>query len=126
MNAGFAAVKRHFGGEQFIVSSAPGTNGFNFAIYVEWPQGSGTNNDDVFNFYWPRSSQSQAIDEGSVKVERKKAFIKVFFKSRGVPNVNYDFACKGSWAEMNVSKSPFEKGDEQLFADFEENFSYGE
>jgi hypothetical protein len=126
MNAGFKAVKRHFEPDRFVVTMAPGTNGFNLAFYVERPAGNGTNHDDVFNFYWPRMGQNPAIDRGSVKVEKKKPFVKVSFKVRGVPNVNYYFACKGSWVEMNVTKLPFERGDEKLFADFEENLSYGE
>jgi hypothetical protein len=126
MNAGFEALKRHFGQDRFVVSTAPGTNGFNLAIYVERPGGSGTGNDDVFNFYWPRTSQNPALNQSSVKIEKKKKFVKVSFIMGDVPNVNYYFAYKGSWVEMNVSKSPFERGDEKLFADFEENFSYGE
>jgi len=66
------------------------------------------------------------IDEKSIQVEKGEKFVKVRYSTVSMPNVNYYFAYRGQWVDFHISKLPYSKEDEELFANFEKRFSYGE
>jgi hypothetical protein len=124
LNLGLRELGKQSGDNQFAYQ-AMSQNGFNLSIFVEPPSG-GSANIEVFNFYWPRASANPLIDEKSIKAETKGKFVKVTYTALNFPNVNYYFAFKGKWVDVHLSKAPFAKGDEKLFADFEEALTYGD
>ena len=125
LNVGLRELGKQLTDAQFVYA-ATGQNGFNLSIFVETPANGGIGNSDVFNFYWPRASRNPLIDEKSIKTETKGNFVKVSYTSLDIPNVSYYFAFKGKWVDVHISKSPFAKEDEKLFANFEEMLSYGD
>ena len=126
MNPGLTSIDRYANGDELVLHGVPGTNGFNFSLFVELPANDGTNNDDVFNCYWAKAAQDPLIKKDSVKVERKAKFVIVAYIAQGVPHANYYFAYKGRWVDVHIAKWPFEAQDGRLFTEFEEHLSYGE
>jgi hypothetical protein len=125
LNAGQTEVSRHLVERQFIYE-ATSRQGFNVSIFVEAPDGPGTRNEDVFNYYWPKASRSPLIDPRTVKVDKSSdKFVKVSYLAVKIPNVNYYFAYMGRWVDVHVSQMPIRKGDENVLVEFEESLSYG-
>jgi hypothetical protein len=108
-----------------VCRSATGT-GFNLSLFVEKPAGAGTQHGDVFDHYWALSKRNPLIEEDSIKVERNQKFVKVSYRIGPMPNVNYYFAYKGRWVDLHISKLPFAKDDEKLFASFDQLLAYSE
>jgi hypothetical protein len=127
INLGFSNWdKKRDVNNQYVVHGLPGTNGFDLVLFVDAPANNFAGNDAVYNFYWLNMAHDSLIDAQSVRVEKKDKFIKVFYTARGQPNVNYFFACQGSWVDLHLAKPSYEPGDEKLFAGFDNSLSYGE
>jgi hypothetical protein len=125
LSPGLRELGKQSNDAQFIYR-AVGRNGFNLSVFVERPGRGGSQNRDVFNFYWAKASRNPLIDEKSVKAEMKEGFVKVSYTTLDMPNANYYFAYKDKWVDVHISKSVPTKGDEALFADFEQALSYSE
>jgi len=122
---GLGALQQRAEAGQFQCRTATGT-GFNLSLFVEKPGSAGTQHGDVFDHYWPRSKRNPLIEEDSIKVERSPKFVKVSYRVGPMPNVNYYFAYKGRWVDVHISKLPFAKDDEKLFASFDQLLAYSE
>ena len=122
---GLGQLQQQSGPGQFACRSTTGT-GFNLSLFVEKPAGAGTKHGDVFEHYWTLSKKNPLIEEDSVKVERNEKFVKVSYRLGPMPNVNYYFAYKGRWIDLHISKLPFAKEDEKLFASFDQLLAYSE
>jgi hypothetical protein len=125
LNMGLREVGRHLVEGQFVCQ-AIGPNGFNLSIWVENPAGTGTQNSDVFNYYWAKASRNPLMDQKSIRTETNGNFVKVAYSLSGIPNVNYYFAFKGKWVDVHISKSSATSEANRLFADFEQVLAYGE
>jgi hypothetical protein len=126
VNLQFGSLEKHVDDDQFILQGSPGPSGCKLSLFVEKPANDGTNHDDVLNYYWSKAAHDPLIDAQSVNIERTDKFDRVFYVAQGVPNVNFYFFFKGRWVDVHIAKGTFVKGDEKLFAVFEENLSYGE
>ncbi|HXJ55321.1 MAG TPA: hypothetical protein VNU68_01535 [Verrucomicrobiae bacterium] len=122
---GLGRVEQQSGAGRFVCRSTTGT-GFNLSLFVEQPTGTGTQHADVFEHYWSLSKQNPLIEQDSIKVERNQKFVKVSYRIGPMPNVNYYFAYKGRWVDLHISKLPFAKDDEKLFASFDQLLAYSE
>ena len=126
INLGFSNWdKKMDNNNQFVVHGLPGPNGFNLVLFVNAPANGLPGNDPVYKYFWSNMARDSLIDAQSVKLERKDKFIKVFYSAQGQPNVNYFFAYQGSWVDLHLAKPSFEPGDDKLFAEFDNNLSYG-
>ena len=125
LNPNLREVGKQMNESQFVYE-AIGRNGFILSIFVEKPSVIGQDNSDVFKFYWSKASRNPTIDPKSVKGETNAKFVKVSYRSLGIPNANYYFAFHGRWVDVHISKSMPAKDDAELFAAFEESLSYGE
>jgi hypothetical protein len=126
INLGFGPLERQADDNQYFLQGSPGSSGSKLSLFVVKPANDGTNHDDVLSYYWSKAARDPLIDARSVDIERTDKFDRVFYVAQGVPNVNFYFAFKGRWVDVHIAKWPFVKGDEKLFADFEEYLSYGE
>ncbi|MGA9778355.1 MAG: hypothetical protein ACLPRE_11140 [Limisphaerales bacterium] len=127
INLGFSNWdKKRDANNQYVVHGLPGPNGFDVILFVTAPANNLAGNDAVYNFYWSNIAHDSLIDARSVKFERKDKFIKVSYSAQGQPNVNYFFACEGSWVDLHLAKPSFDPGDDKLFAEFDKSLSYGE
>jgi len=127
LNLGFSNwEKKQDVSNRYVVHGLPGPNGFDLVIFVSAPANNFAGNDAAYNFYWSNMAHDSLIDDQSVKVERKDKFIKVSYTAQGQPNVNYCFACQGSWVDLHLAKPSYEPGDEKLFAAFDDSLSYGD
>ncbi len=126
INLGFSNWdKKRDVNNQYVVHGLPGPNGFDLVIYVTAPANGLAGNDPVYNFYWSNMAHDSLIDAQSVRFEKRDKFIKVSYNARGQPNVNYFFACQGSWVDLHLAKPSFQAGDEKLFTAFDNSLSYG-
>jgi len=123
LNPGFGQLDQQSDSDHFVCRSRGG-QGFNLSLFVEKPGGRGSQHMDVFNHYWPLANQNPLIKQESIKVEKKEKFVKVSYLTGPMPNVNYYFINKGRWVDVHISKLPFGKEDEPLFAAFEKALSY--
>jgi hypothetical protein len=127
MNPGLKALDRHADGDLLSLRGLPGTNGFNLSLFVQPAAANGTNHIDAFNYYWSQMANGSLVDANSMRIEKKAKFVIVAYTVQGQPNANYYFAYKGRWADVHISKWPFEAdADRRLFTEFEEYLSYGE
>jgi uncharacterized repeat protein (TIGR01451 family) len=124
-NVGFGSLDREVNNDAFVCRGI-GQDGLNLSVFVETPGGSGTGNDAVLNYYWPKASRNPLIDQKSVHVENKEKFAKVSYTTLDIANANYYFAFKGKWVDLHVSKPARGTPADALFADFETRLSYGE
>lgn len=122
---GLVKLQQQSDTNQFTCRSATGT-GFNFSVFVEQPSGAGTQHGDVFKHYWSQSQKNPMIEQDSIKIEQNPKYVKVSYRIATMPHVNYYFAYKGRWVDVHISKLPFAKGDETLFASFDQLLAYSE
>jgi hypothetical protein len=106
---------------------------FNISLFVETPQGPGTEHKDCYAYYWPLAKRNPAIAVETVVVAQNANYVRVQYdiveKFQGKPirmrNVNYYIAYGGKWIDIHISFIDPNPADEKIFATFDSSVKVG-